>query len=415
VKLTAAAARRFLVARHALPRTLPNVLAAFDRIGCVQVDPLAVTGMRNHDMVLAARVAGYRPSHLDRLLHETRELIEVYNKALCIVPIDTLPYYRADWDRVMGVLGDTYRAAAKKHGPRILRRLDEEGPLPSRELARDGKRVVAGWGSATEARHALYVLFRTGRIATVRREGNVRVFDRMERLVPKQRAVSAEASLRHRVLSRFRAMGLLGLSGTPEVYVATAPARERARVVRDLVEEGTLLPVTVEGMERFMLHDEQHFLDTPAPRGAAMLAPLDPLIWDRRFTKVAFGLDYKWQVYTPKHQRVGGYYDLPLLVGDRLAGLIEPRYAREKLEIVRIDATLTRSERRLVDEAIDAFTASVRDTVAERSRERLVLMGDKSPKQKDKAKKQDTADKNQKKANAADKVAKQSANTPKKK
>src|SRR5690606_14477325 len=141
---------------------------------------------------------------------------------------------------------ETFRAAFKRHAPRILRRLDREGPLPSRELAKEGKRVVAGWGAASEARHALYVMFRTGRIATVRREGNQRVFDRMERIVPPGKRVSARDSVKHRLLSRFRAMGLLGLSGTPEVYVAIAPAKERAAIVNELVEEGTLVEVSVE-------------------------------------------------------------------------------------------------------------------------------------------------------------------------
>lgn len=367
LRISGASARRFLVARHALgpARSLAGVLDAFERIGCVQVDPLAVTGMRNHDLVLAARVAGYRPADLDRLLHgPRRKLIEVYNKSLCIVPVAELPYHRADWDRVMGVFSGTYRAALKKHGPRILKRLDEEGPLPSRELARGGKRVVEGWGAATEARHALYVLFRTGQIATVRREGNARVFDRMERLVPArvwEKRVDARASLRHRLLSRFRAMGLLGLSGTSEVYVATAKARERAQVVRELVEDRTLIEVSVEGLPRFMLASEQPFLEARPAKTATMLAPLDPLIWDRKFTKAIFGLDYKWQVYTPKHKRVGGYYDLPLLVGDRLVGLIEPRIDRDRgLEIVRIDApALTRAETAAVDAAIAAHRAAV--------------------------------------------------------
>lgn len=363
MKLSAAAARRFLVARHALHRTLPGVLDAFARLGSVQVDPLAVTGMRNHDLVLAARVRGYRPGQLDVLLHgPKRKLIEVYNKALCIVSIDELPYHRADWDAVMERIGDTYRAAAKRHGPVILRRLEKEGPLPSRELARDGKQVVAGWGSSTEARAALYVLFRTGRIATVRREGNTRVFDRIERLVPARvlaKRVDARQSLRHRLLSRFRAMGLLGVSGTPEVYVATAPARERARVIAELVEEGALLEVRVEGNVRYMLREDEPYLDAPAPRAASMLAPLDPLIWDRRFTATLFDFDYKWQVYTPKHKRVGGYYDLPLLIGDRLVGKIEPRMERGALKIVRIDADLSRAERKLVDAAIEAHRTSV--------------------------------------------------------
>jgi uncharacterized protein len=366
MKLTPAAARRFLIARHGVHRSLSTLEEAFARIGCVQVDPLAVTGMRNHDLVLAARVAGYRPAMLDAELYgRKRSLIEVYNKSLCIVPVEDLPYHRSDWVRVMDRIGDAYRAAAKKYGPRILKRLDEEGPLPSRELAREGKRVVAGWGSATEARHALYVLFRTGRIATVRREGNVRVFDRMERLVPArvlQKRVSDEDSIRHRVLSRFTAMGLLGTSGTAEVWVATAKARERLRIIEGLVDERVLRRVQIGEHTRYMLTRDERYLDEKLT-GASMLAPLDPLIWDRRFTAALFGFEYKWQVYTPKHKRVGGYYDLPLLANDRFVGKIEPRMVDGELTIARIEGARS--------PAIGVAIAAHRDAIA--SRDALAL------------------------------------------
>ena len=60
----------------------------------------------------------------------------------------------------------------------------------------------------------------------------------------------------------------------------------------------------------------------------SFVAPLDPLMWDRRLVKGLFGFDYIWEVYVPAPKRRHGYYVLPLLFGDRLVGRIEPRFER---------------------------------------------------------------------------------------
>jgi uncharacterized protein YcaQ len=65
----------------------------------------------------------------------------------------------------------------------------------------------------------------------------------------------------------------------------------------------------------------------PAPR-AAILAPLDNLLWDRRLVKELFDFAYIWEVYKPAEQRAYGYYVLPVLYGDRLIARFEP--GREK-------------------------------------------------------------------------------------
>ena len=95
VKVTAEAARRFLVARHALApaRALEGgtraVLDVFRRLGSIQFDPLAVAG-RTHDLVLHARVADYDPAWCDEL-YERREIFEAYNKGLSFVPAERVP------------------------------------------------------------------------------------------------------------------------------------------------------------------------------------------------------------------------------------------------------------------------------------------------------------------------------------
>src|SRR5215210_5875035 len=98
MRVTAEAARRFLVARQflaparSLEGGLDSVLQVFRRLGSIQFDPLAVAG-RTHDLVLHARVADYAPAWCDAL-YERREIFEAYNKGLSLVPASEFPWFR---------------------------------------------------------------------------------------------------------------------------------------------------------------------------------------------------------------------------------------------------------------------------------------------------------------------------------
>ena len=59
------------------------------------------------------------------------------------------------------------------------------------------------------------------------------------------------------------------------------------------------------------------------------LAPLDPMLWDRKLIEALFGFQYSWEIYTPASKRKYGYYVLPVLYGDRLVGRIEPKTDRK--------------------------------------------------------------------------------------
>ena len=73
-------------------------MAVVARLGSLQFDPLEVAG-RNHDLVLLARIEGYRREWTDALLYRDRAIYETYNKGLSLVPTAELPYYRIAWDR----------------------------------------------------------------------------------------------------------------------------------------------------------------------------------------------------------------------------------------------------------------------------------------------------------------------------
>ncbi len=358
LSVSAAAARRFLVRRHLLAPArsqvagLDGVRAVFERLGSIQFDPLAVAG-RNHDLVLHARVRDYEPAWTNALLYTSRELFEAYNKGLSLLPTAELPWHRHTWDKFRSYHQGAAFARHERTVAHVLGRLRDEGPLCSLDFER---RVAIDWywGPTSEVRAVLEALSEAGVIGLARREGNRRYYDLIERLYPA--ALLAEErpdreQRRHRLLSRYRAHGLLGASGPGELWYGIGPALRprpsdppgtvtRAELHAQLVADGELLPVTVEGVRgtRYVLASELAELrvaDADVARGGVLegssvvfLAPLDPLAWDRPLLRSLFDFDYVWEVYVPRPRRRWGYYVLPLLWGDRLVGRIEPRLDR---------------------------------------------------------------------------------------
>jgi uncharacterized protein len=349
-EITAAVARRFLALRHLLapPRSLPpepeSVLRVVDRLGSLQFDPLEVAG-RNHDLVLLARIAGYRRDWADHWLYGERRLYETYNKSLNIVPVAELPLYRWTWDEMRrrhdGGVFDEHAPLVEE----LLGRIRDDGALLPRDLGARGA-IDWYWRPTNQVRAILEGLAEAGILGIARRDGNLRVYDLVERLFPAavlaDRRPEAEQQ-RHRLLARYRAHGLLGASGSGELWVGgTGYAADRADRRAALIEAGRLHPVVVEGLrgERFVVAEDLPFLGqaegeiaagaSPGGRspGVTFVAPLDPLCWDRDLLRRLFGFDYVWEVYVPAAKRRWGYYVLPILYGDRLVGRIEPRIER---------------------------------------------------------------------------------------
>lgn len=346
IQISADHARRFLVSRHLLapPRALPaepaSVLAAVERLGLLQFDPLEVPGARNHDLTLHARIAGYRREWCERWLYGAdRRLIEIYNKSLNMVPMHELPHHRVSWQRFTPGVDNGILKEQADVAKAILKRLKTDGPLSTAAFSEHGHAVDWWWAPTRASRAVMEALFVTGRIGISRRDGNRRYYDLMERLVPAQLLKvkeSEEDAMTHRLLSRFRAVGLTTPIGTQtEVMYSAGSTAERAHRTQRLVDEGRLLPVAVEGLkrERYVIAEEEPILEATADpasidAGVSFLAPLDPLVWDRRMLRELFGFDYLWEVYVPEAKRKWGYYVLPMLFGDRFIGRIEPRLDR---------------------------------------------------------------------------------------
>jgi uncharacterized protein YcaQ len=349
VKVTAEAARRFLVARHFLAPArsvaggLDGVVEVLRRLGSIQFDPIAVAG-RNHDLVLHARVADYEPGWCDEL-YERREIFETTNKALSFVPMSQFAWFRSS----SGRKGQRFHAAALAENAtvaeRVLERIRAEGPLSSRDFEREAGPTKDWFGMPENAVRAVLEAYTVaGAIGLARRDGHVRYYDLLERLLPVEvltQEVPVRDQLRHKLLSRYRAHGLLGPGGAGGTFARIAEPRERNELRKELVELGALEPVDLEGVpgRRFVLTEEVALLESPPETtpSVAFIAPFDSLLWDTALLASLFDFEYVWEGFFRPAKRRWGYYALPIVFGDRFVGRIEPRIDRDRARVEVLD------------------------------------------------------------------------------
>jgi uncharacterized protein YcaQ len=215
--------------------------------------------------------------------------------------------------------------------PTLLAEIAARGPLSSEEFAETG-RARSIWGAATQAKATLQKLFFHGRLLIARRsEGNRRYYDLPERILPA--AILRKPASTKREVERWET--LLKLRQR-RLALLTRP--EFALV------ENEVQAIKVEGLPLlYCLKSDlpllANILNSPPDAGTPLpllLAPLDPLIYDRRVTSALWGFDYTWEVYVPPGKRKRGYYALPVLAGTELVGHVDPKAerARKKLRIV---------------------------------------------------------------------------------
>ncbi|MCU0483695.1 MAG: winged helix DNA-binding domain-containing protein, partial [Chloroflexi bacterium] len=312
---------------------------------------------RNHDLVLHARIAGYTRAQADELLYGRRLLFEAHNKGLSLLPTRELPWHRDTWERHRRAHEAELFREHGGHVAELLERIRRDGPVSTADLERS-EAIDWYWGPTTKSRAVLEALAEAGILGIARRDGNRRHYDLVERLFPAgllAEHVPERERLLHRLLSRYRAHGLLGATGQSEIFLGLGrgnlqdgtPRPPRRELLAELVERGELLPLAVDGVRgaRHALTDELPLLARAEREiasglppggerpGVTLLAPLDPLAWDRDLLRRLFGFDYVWEVYVPAARRRWGYYVLPILFGDRLVGRIEPRIDRRRRAI----------------------------------------------------------------------------------
>ena len=337
MELNLAQARRFLLAKNGLIgghrfRGKKGALQYVRQAGCLQFDPVDVCG-RNADLCLLSRVQGYRREMLEELLYRERELIDYFDKQLCILPVQDWPCFartRAHFDAQV-----RSRAQIEAAAPRVLEEIAARGPLCSRDIALEEK-TDWYWSDTRLSRAALEALYFRGDLVIHHKERNVKFYARARDVLPAALLEAPDpfpdetARLRWWVERRVGAVGLLWNRPSDAFLGMRLKAAQRERAFAELEAAGRLVPVRVQGLAPLLYAQAQ---DLPlledvaagkryAPR-TEFLAPLDAMLWDRKLIEALFGFAYRWEVYTPAEKRRYGHYVLPVLRGERFVGRIE--------------------------------------------------------------------------------------------
>ncbi|PSJ63772.1 winged helix-turn-helix domain-containing protein [Pseudaminobacter soli (ex Li et al. 2025)] len=337
----ALAAQGFGDPRPAGPVGWRQMNKMLSRIGLLQIDSVSVV-VRAHYMPLFSRLGPYPRDLLDKAANsKKRSLFEYWAHEASLLPVETYPLMRWRMERASRH-EEMYTGLAKwaRKNTQLIDDIYSEvvarGPIAASDI--DGAKGSGGWWGWSDEKHAFEWLFWAGRITTASRRGFERLYDLPERVLPPAiyNAAVPQATDAHRDLLRISARALgVATVGDLRDYFRLSPADVKGRV-EELVESGELLPVRVEGWS------QQAYLHTGAriPRkveARALLAPFDPVVWERSRAERLFGFRYRIEIYTPAAKRQYGYYVLPFLLGDTIAARVDLK-ADRPAGVLRVQA-----------------------------------------------------------------------------
>ena len=319
-------ARRALVRYHFSPAS--TVRDVFNRLRSIQFDPIAPVGC-NHDLVLQARLLDSKIDDWEQITYGERQVYDGWDKQASLIPFSGWParriihkWHRPGLDHIF--VERPYAAEA------ILNEIRDRGPLMPKdcEFQERNEEWTGSWHGPSVAKQTLRALWHAGLIMTTGRKGGQHIYDLTERVVPgefySQSELSDHDALRVLVLELHREMGLLRPTSPVEIWSRHIPSDKRRKAIGELINQGQLIPVEVDGMPTHATPEFLAHLDLPPlePR-VTFIAPLDQFMWDRGMIGHLFDFEYIWEIYTPVVKRKWGYYVLPVLFGNGLVGRIE--------------------------------------------------------------------------------------------
>jgi uncharacterized protein len=343
-------ARQFILTYHGLMGKQmfvgkQGILDYISKVGCIQFDPLNIVG-HNHELVLQAKVKGFKPKQLQELLYEERTLIDAWDKNMSIYCTKDWPYFNRLREAAKRRLGNSDRPINKVLS-KIRKDIEERGPVSSIDL--DYSETVDWfWAPTRMSRAALESMYFWGELIIHHKAYTRRIYDFAYRHISEELLFASDPNTLDSqyyawyVLRRISGIGMLwNKAGDAWLGIDGLKSEERSDAFSQLIESNSILEVQVEGVKHplYIKSEDKQLLDSilsskKAAKHAAVIAPLDNLIWDRKLIKELFDFDYTWEVYKPASERSYGYYVLPVLYGDRFVARFEPGWDKRTKTLV---------------------------------------------------------------------------------
>jgi uncharacterized protein YcaQ len=300
-----------------------HVRRLFENVGVVQIDSVNVI-VRSQELPLWARLGPHRRDLLTGMAAEG-EIFEYWAHMASFVPVTVHPLLRWRMEHPRGHIWAGVTMLAREN-PQLVDDLyntvRDRGPIAASDLSTDSRGEP--WWGWNDTKIALEYLFWCGRISAVRRNNFERVYDLTERMIPPEILAlptpSEDDAKRMLLELGARSLGVGTARDIADYYrINITQARP---LIADLVEDGALLSVQVEGWkEPAYLHR-----DARIPRridAATLLSPFDSVVWERSRNERLFDFHYRIEIYTPPPKRIFGYYVLPFLLGDRIVARVD--------------------------------------------------------------------------------------------
>lgn len=319
--------RRFAVRRSLFPpTTLPTAL---DRLGFVQADPIRAPA-RAQDLMLRLRVEGYRAGDLERLYPTLPIEEDIFiNYGFVTRAVHELMHLRTK--------ASLWPTRQHKRAAAVLDFVRERGAVHPRDVDAHFSHgtVTNYWGGSSNATtHLLDALHYQGRLRVVRRDRGIRVYaarvtdDTALTAAERRARMDALVDVLVRIYAPVPAPSLSWIIsrlryGAPQWQSEVRPAVDRAK--------RRLSQTQADSVTWYWPADER-LAPEPAADRAHLLAPFDPVVWDRRRFELLWGWPYRFEAYTPAAKRTLGYYALPMLWRDVVVGWANVSLSGDDLE-----------------------------------------------------------------------------------
>ncbi|MDP9344074.1 MAG: winged helix DNA-binding domain-containing protein [Actinomycetota bacterium] len=340
--LSIAQARRLALAAQGFADPPPpgrvdrrHLRRVFGRVGLIQIDSVNVLA-RSHYVAPFSRLGPYPRATLDDMAYRHRELFEYWGHEASYIPTAMYPLFR--WHMRRASMGEAWGGMVRLNREHpgyvraVLEQVRERGPVAVSDLEDAGHRGTTGWGwNWKTGKIALEYLFWAGEVSVASRVRFERRYDLPERVIPPEALDAPEPGQEeaHRQLLAVAARSLgVGTAADLADYFRIRVPEARPRI-HELVEEGVIRPVAVEGWRQpAYLHQ-----DARLPRRvarSALLSPFDSLVWFRDRVHRLFGFHYRIEIYVPAHLRTHGYYVLPFLHDERIPARVDLKAERKE-------------------------------------------------------------------------------------
>ncbi len=307
---------------HAVARTLftPTTLAqAINRLGFVQADPIRAPA-RAQDLTLRHRVKDYRAGDLEAR-YPKLAIEEDYFVNYGFLPRATHQLMHPRSPRTPWPASRQAQAAA------VLDFVRERGVVHPRDVDSQFQHGKArNWfgGSSNASTQLLDEMHYRGLLRIARREGGVRLYALRPEQPGAASPAAAMAALIDVIVAKYAPLPLASLGQLLSHLGGGAPQWIGERAAALARTQQRLPQAQLNGVSWLWPADENPTSKRHAGGAQTdtvrLLAPFDPIVWDRRRFELLWGWAYRFEAYTPAAKRIRGYYALPLLWRDRVVG-----------------------------------------------------------------------------------------------